>query len=56
MTKSTKLPVRPVKTQPWHLPSLIKPSLCAKWKAKDSMLLHADSEDSDQTVQMPRLI
>ena len=28
-------------------------SLCAQWVAKDPVLLHADSEDSDQ---MPRLI
>ena len=27
-----------------------------KWVAKDPKLLHADSEDSDQTGQMPRLI
>ena len=31
-------------------------SLCAPWVAKDPMLLHADSEDSDQTGRMPRLI
>ena len=31
-------------------------SLCAKWVAKDPSFLHADSEDSDQTGQMPRLI
>ena len=31
-------------------------SLCAQWVAKDSRFLHADSEDSDQTGQMPRLI
>ena len=24
-------------------------SLCAQWAAKDPVLLHADSEDSDQT-------
>ena len=27
-------------------------SLCPKWVAKDSMLLHADSEDCDQTGRM----
>ena len=31
-------------------------SLCAQWIAKDPRFLHADSEDSDQTGQMPRLI
>ena len=31
-------------------------SLCAQWTAKDPSFLHADSEDSDQTERMPRLI
>ena len=31
-------------------------SLCTQWVAKDPGFLHADSEDSDQTGQMPRLI
>ena len=31
-------------------------SLCAQWVAKGPRFLHADSEDSDQTWQMPRLI
>ena len=30
--------------------------LCAQWVAKDPSFLHADSEDSDQTERMPRLI
>ena len=30
-------------------------SLCAQWVAKDPVLLHADSEDSDRTGRMPRL-
>ena len=30
--------------------------LCTQWVAKDPSFLHADSEDSDQTEQMPRLI
>ena len=30
--------------------------LCAQWVAKDPSYLHADSEDSDQSGQMPRLI
>ena len=45
MTKLTKC-VRPAKTQI---------SLGIR-VAKDPMLLHADSEDSDQTGWMPRLI
>ena len=31
-------------------------SLCAQWVARDPSFLHADSEDSDQTGWMPRLI
>ena len=31
-------------------------SLCAQWVAKDPSILRADSEDSDQTGRMPRLI
>ena len=31
-------------------------SLCAQWVAKDTSFLHVDSEDSDQTGRMPRLI
>ena len=31
-------------------------SLCTQWIAKDLSFLHADSKDSDQTGQMPRLI
>ena len=34
--------------QPGHPPS--------QWVAEDPMFLHADSEDSDQTGRMPRLI
>ena len=50
--------VRPAKTQ---ISLGIRPvwsesSLCAQWVAKDPRFLHADSEDSDQTGQMPRLI
>ena len=30
--------------------------LCPLWVAKDPIFLHADSEDSDQTGRMPRLI
>ena len=42
--------------QPGRLPSLIKFLLCFQWVAKNPSLLHADSEDSDQTRWMPRLI
>ena len=31
-------------------------SLCAQWVAKDPSFLHANSEDSDQPGQMPRMI
>ena len=30
--------------------------MCAQWVAMDPSFLHADSEDSDQTRRMPRLI
>ena len=58
MTKPTKWHVRPAKT---HISLGIRPvwsesSLCAQWVAKDPSFLHADSEDSDQTGRMPRLI
>ena len=50
--------VRPAKTQ---ISLGIRPvwsesSLCAQWVAKDPRFLYADSEDSDQTGRMPRLI
>ena len=56
--KTNKMAVRPAKTQ---ISLGIRPvwsesSLCAQWVAKDPSFLHADSEDSDQTGQMPRLI
>ena len=56
--KTNEMSVRPAKT----LISLgIRPvwsesSLCAQWVAKGPRFLHADSEDSDQTGRMPRLI
>ena len=58
MTKPTKWHVRPAKTQislGIH-PVWSESSLCALWVAKDPSFLHADSEDSDQTGRMPRLI
>ena len=56
--KTNKVSVRPAKTQ---ISLGIRPvwsesSLCAQWVAKDPSFLHADSEDSDQTGRMPRLI
>ena len=56
--KTNKMSVRPAKTQ---ISLGIRPvwsqsSLCAQWEAKDPSFLHADSEDSDQTGRMPRLI
>ena len=58
ITKPIKWQVRPAKTQ---ISLGIRPvwsesSLCALWVAKDPMLLHVNSEDSDQTGRMPRLI
>ena len=56
--KTNKVTVRPAKTQismgirlVWSVSSL-----CALWVAKDPSFLHADSEDSDQTGRMPRMI
>ena len=56
--KTNKMSVRRAKTQ---ISLGIRPvnsesSLCAQWVAKDPSFLHADSEDSDQTGRMPRLI
>ena len=48
--KTNKMTVRPAKT-------LIRPGGSQiSLVAKDPSCLHADSEDSDQSVQMPRLI
>ena len=56
--KTNNMSVRPAKTQ---ISLGIRPVwpeslLCAQWVAKDPSVLHADSEDSDQTGRMPRLI
>ena len=40
----------------WAAAQSDQSSLCAQWVAKDTSFLHADSEDSDQTGRMPRLI
>ena len=58
MTKPTKWHVQPAKTQ---ISLAIRPDrseslLCTQWVAKDPSFLHADSKNSDQTGQMPRLI
>ena len=57
MTKPTKC-VRQAKTQIslGIRPVWLESSLCAQWVAKDPSFLHADSEDSDQTGRMSRLI
>ena len=56
--KTNKVSVRPAKTQ---ISLGIRPvwsasSLCAQWVAKGPSFLHADSEASDHTGRMPRLI
>ena len=56
--KTNKVTVRPAKTQ---ISLGIRPvwsesSLCAQLVAKNPSFLQADSEDSDQTGRMPRLI
>ena len=43
--KGNKVDACPAKTQ-----------LCTQWVVKDPGFLHVDSEDSDQSGQMPRLI
>ena len=40
----------------WASAQTYQSSLCAQSVAKDPMFLHADSEGSDQTGRMPRLI
>ena len=56
--KTNKITVRPAKT-PISLgirPVWSESSLCTQWVAKDPSFLHADSEDSDQTERITRLI
>ena len=45
--KTNKVAVHPV----WS-----ESSMCAQWVARDPSFFHADSEDSDQTGPMPRLV
>ena len=56
--KTNKMTVRPAKTQiSLGIPPVwSESSLCTKWVAMDTIFLPADSEDSDQIGQMPRLI
>ena len=56
--KTNKMNVRPAKKQISLGIHLVwsESSLCAEWVARDPSFLLADSEDSDQTGRMPRLI
>ena len=56
--KTNNVAVRPAKTQIslGISPVWSESSLSSKWVAKGPSFLHADSEDSDQTGRMPRLI
>ena len=54
MTEPTKWPVRRISLD--ICPVWSESSLCTQWVAKDPSFFHADSEDSDQTGRMPRLI
>ena len=57
MEKPTKWHVRLAKTKiSWASAQSDQSSMCAHWVAKEPSFLHADSEDSDQTGWMPRLI
>ena len=58
MTNPAKWQVRPVKAQIslGIRPVLSESSLSAEWIAKDPSLIQANSEDSDLTGQMSRLI
>ena len=58
MTKTNKMSVRPAKTQIslGIRPVCSESSLFAQWVDKDPSFLHVDSEHSDQTGRMPRLI
>ena len=57
MTKPTKwvCPQRRLRSA-WPSAQSDQSLLCTQWVAKDPSFLHADSEDSDQTGQMPRPI
>ena len=54
--KTNKMTVHPVKTQiGLGIRPVYQSSLCAQWVAKDPSFLHAESEDSVKTRQMPSL-
>ena len=57
-TKPTQWHVHPAKTQISHAHprSLTEFLPCAQWVTEVPMFLHVDSEDSDQTGWIPRLI
>ena len=52
--KTNKMSVRP--RSAWVFTQSDQSSQCAKCVAEDPMFLHADSDDSDQTGRMSRLI
>ena len=55
--KTTKWSACPAKTQiTWASAQSDQSSLCTQWIAKDQSFLHEDSNDSDQSGWMPRLI
>ena len=61
LSHDTTKPTKWVCTQQRQISLGIRPVwsqslLCAQWVAKNPSFLHADSEDSDQTGQMPSLI
>ena len=56
VTKQTMLCTQRRLTSAWASAQSDQSSLCAQWVAKGPSFLHADSEDSDQTGWMPRLI
>ena len=55
MSKPTKW-LCPAKDQSGHPPSLIRVFVYVQWVPKDPSFLHADTEGSDQTGRMSRLI
>ena len=56
MTKPTKWCAQRRLRSAWASAQSDQSSLCTRWVAKDPSFPHADSEDSDQTGRMPRLI
>ena len=58
LDKTNKMTARPAKTQIslGIRPVWSEPLLCTQWVTTDPNFLYADSEDSDWTGRMPRLI